>query len=262
MKRSTQQTLAMTGLALLVVILIAGIFLGLRYLASWNIPGNGLSGVYGFTGRVSNAFAGAVRGFQGTDELMNNRSENMRLRTQIAELQDISEENVFLRKIADIPARREYRAVASGIFAYAISGQQIQVTVNVGSSDDVVPGSAVVTKSGALLGFVRDVRERSALVTVLGDSQLQVTGRVAGEQTGGLVRTDGNGRLILDLIGKDELVREGDVIITSGLDHAPPGLIVGIVRSVDPESTTLFQQIRVDVAHEAESVWRVIVLIP
>lgn len=262
MKRSSQQTLVMTGLALLVVIMVVALFVGLRHLASWNIPGDALGTVYSFSTRLRNGFSGAIRGFRGDDDLLRLQSENLRLQTEIAALSDVAEENVFLRQISELPARRDYRTIPSGIFSYAISGQEVQVTVNVGSRDGVIPGGAVVTESGALLGFVRDVREQSSTVLVLGDPSLQVTGRIAGRETGGLVRTDGTGQVALDLIAKDEVVEEGERVVTSGLDNAPPGLVIGTVRSVDPESTTLFQHIRLSVAHEFESVWRVIILVP
>ena len=55
---------------------------------------------------------------------------------------------------------------------------------------------------------------------------------------------------------------EGAVVVASGLDGIPAGLPIGTIRSVDAERTTLFQIIRIDPAHEAESVWRVLVLVP
>ena len=252
----------MIALAMLVVVALAALFVGLRYLASWNIPGNALSGVYAFTGRINGSLSGAVRGWAGTDDAERLRVENSRLRMELAALQDVAEENVFLRTVAELPPRPEFRAVTGRIFSNAVAGSAVQVTLNVGERDGVTPASTVMTESGALLGFVRDVRERSSTVVVVGDPSLQVTGRIPETEIGGLVRVDGAGRVALDLIAKGETVSEGDVVVTSGLDHAPAGLIIGTVRSVDPESTTLFQQIRLDVAHETDVVWRVLVLIP
>lgn len=262
MRGAGKQNLIMFVLALGVVAFLGAIIVGVRYVASWNVTGSALSGISEFSGRLNVATRTAVEAFGGRHEPLLLEEENARLRTQLSSLTDVAEENEFLRRIADLPARADRRAVVAGVFNYAVVGQQMQMVINKGSHDSVVPGSTVVTDAGVLIGIVDQVRERSATVRVLGDPSVQVTGRVGGTQIGGLVRVDQTGQLVLDLIGKDEAVSEGAPVIASGLDQVPAGLLIGTVRSVDPESTTLFQIIRLDAAHTLRPVWRTIVLIP
>lgn len=249
---------ALAGVVMGIVLLL---FSGALKLASWNVHGRGLSMVTAFTGNMRHAIEVSMRTFSGRDETVALKRENTRLVSELAFLRDVREENEFLRRIADLPARGEYQALTGGVFSYSVVGQELQTVINIGSRDGVSVGSSVVTESGALLGIVSHIRERSSAVVVLGDPSLQITGRVMGTEIGGLVRVDQTGQLVLDLIGKDESVDEEQMIVSSGLDNVPPGLLIGTIRSVDAERTTLFQIIRIDPAHKAESVWRVLVLV-
>jgi rod shape-determining protein MreC len=262
MMRPSKQTLGMFALAGIVTAVGFLVLMGVGALASWNVHGRGLSVASTFTGNMVRALDSFVRGFSGEDETMELRRANARLLSQLAGLRDVEEENTFLRRIADIPVRKEYRSVIGGVFNYSVAGSELRMVLNVGARDGVVVGSTVVTETGAFLGIVKDVRERSSVVLVLGDPSVQVTGRVMDSQVGGLIRMDQTGQLAFELIGKDESVSEGAVIVASGLDSVPAGLRIGTVRSVDAARTTLFQIIRVDPAYRDETVWRVLVLIP
>jgi rod shape-determining protein MreC len=178
----------------------------------------------------------------------------------IAQVADLMEENAFLRLISDLPARRERSVVDGNVFAYGIGGNTQRMVVNRGAVDGIVPGATVTTAAGVFIGLVHQVQERTATVRVVGDPGVQVTARVRGTDINGLMRLDAYGELVLDLIAKDELVSEGVVVETSGLDQMPSGLRIGTVRTVDADRTTLFQVIRLDPAHRAEPVTRVLIL--
>lgn len=262
MRRISKQTLGMVGAALLVVVFLFGAVAGLRALSLWNFPGRGLTSVYEFSERSRRSVQAAIGAWNDNDSSSHIVAEVIELRASLAALHDVEEENAFLREIADLPARNEYQAIPAGIFSYAVTGGAIEAVINRGARDGVVPGSTVMTSPMVFVGIVDRVSERSSTIRVLGDPTVQVTGRLAGVEVGGLVRLDQSGHVILDLIGKGELVAEGVSVVTSGLDHVPAGLIIGTVRSVDPESVTLFQTIRLDVAHRSESMWRVMILVP
>lgn len=258
----SKQTLGMFALAGIVIVVGLAMLAGVGMLATWNVHGRGLSSVSAFTGNMGRGVDAFLRAFNAEDPVHDLQQERSQLESRLAELQDVEEENAFLRRIADLPARGDRDAVVGNIFTYSVVGQELRTVLNRGEQDGIILGSTVVTEAGALLGIVSDVRERSSVVRMLGDPAMQVTGRILGTQIGGLVHVDHTGRLALDLIGKDESVAEGAVVVASGLDTIPAGLRIGTVRSVDAERTTLFQIIRIDPAHGSELVWRVLVLIP
>jgi rod shape-determining protein MreC len=218
--------------------------------------------VYAFGTRIRSALDAAGRSWRGDDPVAALREENERLRTGVAQANELMDENAFLRRVSDLPARRDRMVVDAGVFAYGVGGNAIRMVVNRGAGDGVVPGATVTTGGGTLVGVVEAVQERTASVRVVGDTSFQVTARVRGTDINGLVRRDATGELILDLIAKDELVAEGAVVESSGLDRVPAGLLVGTVRSIDAGRTTLFQVIRLDAAHREQPITRVLILSP
>lgn len=262
MRKPSKQTLGMFALAGIIIAALFVIGAGVATLVSWNVHGRGLSTVSAVTGNVVRALDSFARGFTGRDDSLELERINARLRSQLAGLQDVEEENVFLRNVAELPTRYERRTLIGGVFNYAAIGQQMRMVLNMGFADGVEPGSTVTTESGSLLGIVDDVGKHTSSLIVLDDPSIQITGRVMNTDVGGLVRVDQTGQLALELIGKDEEVAEGAMVVTSGLDTIPAGIPIGIVRSVDSERTTLFQIIRIDAAYRTESVWRVLVFLP
>jgi rod shape-determining protein MreC len=239
-----------------------GVLYGIQRVVAWDAPNRALASLYESSSRARMAVSAAITAWRGETQLQSLEKENERLRSELAGARDLEEENEFLRRISDLPARRDRLTVVAEIFAYGIGGQEFSMVLNRGSRDQITPGAAVVTESGVLVGIVSSVHGRVSRVAVIGDTSVQVTGRIVDTEVGGLVRVDGSGTLVLDMIAKGEDVTEGVTVVTSGLDHVPAGLIIGTVRSVDADSTALFQIVRLNPAHKEGPVTRVLVLNP
>ncbi|HXV26611.1 MAG TPA: rod shape-determining protein MreC [Candidatus Paceibacterota bacterium] len=235
---------------------------GVRSIVQGAVTENIFWGVRSTFSRASRAVVAAGAAWSGTEDIGTLRDRISVLESERAVLADVQEENEFLRRAAELPARKERRAVIGGVFAYGVAGAQIRMTVNRGSAHGVTAGSAVVTDGGVLVGVVDRVTPQSSAVRVLEDPGSQVTARIGGTPVSGLARVAPDGRFIFDLVAKDETVSEGALVISSGLDDIPAGLIIGTVRAVDPESTTLFQTVTVDAAYRDGPVDRVLILIP
>jgi rod shape-determining protein MreC len=184
-------------------------------------------------------------------------------RAQSAQHEDLEQELVFYRAAAGIREHLGAQPIEAGIFSYPQDGGIWQAVLDRGSADWVAVGDAVATAGGALVGVVDRVFDRHATVRMVGDANMQVTARVAGTDISGLVRTDGAGTVLLDLLQKDETVTEGQTVVTSGDDHYPAGLVIGTIRSIDNDAATLFQIVRLTPAVPSGGVsGRVIVIGP
>jgi rod shape-determining protein MreC len=174
--------------------------------------------------------------------------ENSRLYGQVSQLEDIRREAAAYREVAGITTRPAGTTLQAGVFSYnTVSGVR-QAIVNRGTQDGVTVGDVVMTATGALVGSVQSVFTDHATVRRVQDAAFQVTARVSGGDIAGLVRSDGQGALILDLVQKDEAITEGATVVTSGDDRYPVGLLIGTVRSVDNNVATLFQIVRIEPA--------------
>lgn len=172
--------------------------------------------------------------------------ENERLRGELAQFDEVQREAQSLREAAQITARPAGAMQQAAIFSYNTATGIRQAIINRGSDDGVAVGDVVMTSGGALVGSVQSVFPDHATVQRVQDVSFQVTARVSGGDIAGLVRSDGDGALILDLIQKDEVISEGALVITSGDDRYPAGLYIGTVRSVDNNVATLFQIVRIN----------------
>lgn len=195
--------------------------------------GNGSSGVFATFGSV-NKLAG----------------ENQQLKSRVAALQqqlsqdaELRAQNTELRKQLNFGTAAPGKLTAAEVLGYQPDNFRQVVTISRGSLNGIRPGMAVVSQ-GSLVGKVSEVTATTAKVFLVTDPSFRVAvldqtqiSRPAGVVQGQI----GNG-LTMDKIAQNETVKQGDVVITSGLgDTLPKGIIVGRVQSVDKQDNGVFQ---------------------
>lgn len=117
----------------------------------------------------------------------------------------------------------------------------------------------VVTTSG-VVGRTIQVAGRYAKVQLITDRTAAVGARIERTRRQGLVTGTLDGGLALRLVPRQETVRTGDRVLTSGTDGIyPRGLPIGVVRSVSP-GDELFLEIRLDPAVDLTRLDQVYVL--
>lgn len=196
-------------------------------------------------------------------------AENVRLRDALTEAQsgaarvtDLAEENAFLRGSASIHERVSGPLVEASVFSDIRSGGIREMSINRGSDDGIALGDVVATVHGALVGRIIQLFPWHAVVRTVGDPALEVTGKILNSDVSGLVRLDASRGLLLDLVQKDEVVTEEQIVVTSGNDQFPAGFVIGTVSSVDSDSATLFKTVHITPAIERQFGGRVLVFHP
>ncbi len=193
------------------------------------------------------AAAGPVqRAVAGVDpsESARLREENARLRTELAQSQARLTETGAVGRLLGAPAATGARLVPARVVAFkttATGGRMI--TLDVGQRDGVEPNLTVVAADG-LVGRVVSVAPWSSDVRVLGGADVVVGVRVGTSGTLGTVSATtpaqaparARGELTLSLVDQGT-VAVGDQVTTLGsIQERPyvPGIVVGVVTSVDP----------------------------
>jgi rod shape-determining protein MreC len=226
--------------------------------------------------RVSRPFRDAW-GY-GSD-LVGAKSENEKLREQVELLrkelireQTAARENQRLRDLTryisgpNFPD--DYRAVVTRVVARPPSAYNQVVLVAAGSSHGIAVNDPVVTEDG-LVGLVTEVTANGARVTLLTDQASAVSALVLQSGAAGIVRhgPSDDSALVLDRVGKDELVSEGDLVITAGWRTGnleslyPRGIPIGMVASVGQQDVDLYKRIQVAPLVNFDSLAEVIVLV-
>jgi rod shape-determining protein MreC len=214
-----------------------------------------------------------------TADLIGAKEENARLKEEIDELrkdvvsaQTAVAENERIRELLDFvdgPKFPEgFDAVATRVVGRPSSAYDQEVLIAAGSSSEIQRNDPVVTEDG-LVGLVTDVTSNGAKVTLLTDQSSAVSAMVLESGAAGIVRhgPSDSSALVLDRVGKDELVVENDLVITAGWRSGqleslyPRGIPIGTVESVGQQDVDLYKRIQVAPLVDFDSLAEVIVLV-
>jgi rod shape-determining protein MreC len=213
-------------------------------------------------------------------DLVGAKDENEKLRKEVDELRQkvvqqetaVSENDRLkaLLQFVDGPTFPSgFDGVATRVVGRPPSAYNQEVLIAAGTSSGVQRNDPVVTKDG-LVGLVTDVTSNGAKVTLLTDQSSAVSAAVLESGAAGIVRhgPSDSSALILDRVSKDELVTEGDLVITAGWRSGkleslyPRGIPVGTVKSVGQQDVDLYKRIQVTPLVDFDSLAEVIVLVP
>ncbi|MBP9822149.1 MAG: rod shape-determining protein MreC [Candidatus Pacebacteria bacterium] len=179
-------------------------------------------------------------------------SENEKLRNQLAGYTAIKAtvgalqiENDDLKKISGISKRLDRHLLPAGIFDFYLAPDGYSALINKGSLDKVSVGQTVISLNNEIMGRVTAVFPNSSKVILVMDPSFTVTGKVLGGQTSGIVHGALVDGLNFDLVTQADSVSEGDVIVTTGNDMIPAGLVIGVVRVVENNDTQLFKKVSI-----------------
>jgi rod shape-determining protein MreC len=216
-------------------------------------------------------------GWAYLSDLFDAKSENDELEAEVEELRErliaeqiAARENERLREQLDYISGPtfpgDYEPIVARVVGRPSSPYEQEVLIAAGTDAGVRKDAPVVTEDG-LVGLVTDVTSNSAKVTLLTDQQSNVSAVVLESNAPGIVRHGPSAStLILDRVGKDQLVKEGNLVVTAGwraerLESLyPPGIPIGKVKSVGQQDVDLFKRIQIAPLVDFDSLAEVIVL--
>ena len=225
--------------------------------------------------------------FSGTANALRNsvaiREQNAALRTEIEQmrvrllfLDQAERENAALRQALKLKNENPSYLCADIVSRGGASGWWNTVRINKGADEGVQRGSPVVSTDG-LVGRVLEVTSDTADILFLADANSKVSCYIEGAEAGARGIVSGAGISVshgkLDLLhvvepmslaylDKAIEIKKGARVITSGLGSVyPPGLPVGEIVDVSPDSSKLFQRATVAPYADFASLNRVFVIL-
>lgn len=219
--------------------------------------------------KIGEGFSGYAKYFDSMEEL---RAENEELRAALAEYEGklydaslIEEENEYLRGYLGLKnLHTDFHFESATVIGRETANYRTVYTLSRGSLHGIEKDMAVVTEDG-LLGYVEETGATWCRVVSIIETASAVGACVERSGDLGLVegayelRFDGLCRMIH--IDPDADIREGDVIITSGVGSIYPlGLPVGRVVSVSPDENTRTLAAIIEPAVDFDSVSKVMII--
>lgn len=186
------------------------------------------------TAPVEGTFSWTERYTRALDENDELRTDNIELASEVARLREARSENDRLRKLIAFRDSVSFDMVPARIVGKDITKQDNLLTINVGSSDSVKVGMAVIDERG-IVGKVVLASENYAMVLPHQNTDFRVPAQIELLGRDGVVRWDGTeyDRLLMEYVSKTEPVVRSQLIVTSGFSGTfPPGIPIGKVDSV------------------------------
>ena len=173
--------------------------------------------------------------------------ENEELKNKLTEYSDLEEENERFREMLNFAKERDnYNYIGCDIIGYSGGNFNDGYIVNKGSNDNIAKGMVVVTNKG-LVGQVTSVGTNWSIIQTLANENIAVSVMVEStrEATGYVTGyTDNQNRKLAKVydLPMDSEVKEGDVIITSGVGMIYPKEIrIGEVISVEEDKVKVMK---------------------
>lgn len=188
------------------------------------------------------------------------QEENQKLFASLANQSYLKEENDFLRESLNLSVLSDRELAEAGIFNLQFTPKGHYLLMNKGAKDGIEKDDVAISSSGILIGVVSAIFENYSRVHAVTNPDFKATIRVLFKDISGIARgAMGNG-IYLEFISQNDEINKGDVIITSGSDIFPPGLIIGKVAEIGKESGNLFKNVRVEPMLKEISLGRVLVI--
>jgi rod shape-determining protein MreC len=193
--------------------------------------------------------------------------ENTKLKARIQELEaernrhlEDASINRRLRELMDFRLELPSGAVTASVISNSASTWFNSLILDKGKKDGVEQGMGVVSPLG-VVGQVVSVTSRSAKVLLITDSHSGVDAVVQRSRARGIVAGSLESGPIMKYVKRSDDLKEGDRLVTSGLDGVfPKGLLVGAVSKVNKKSFGLFQYVEVTLAVDPARIEEVLVV--
>ena len=233
-------------------------------------------------GAISGAGSGITGIFTTIGEIDRLRSENDRLRAQLAgaearlaELREAAAENAELRGLLGLTTSLQMELLPVRILGRDPGNFTWEVGIDAGTDDGVRVGMPVVAAAdgaGALAGSVIAASSDSAIVRLVVDARASVVAIDQQTRALGLVQGQLGGQLVMVQVRATDEVAVGDTIVSAGLTLTdaggagigrspyPRGLLIGTVQALELDADGLTQTAFVRPAVDFSSVTRLLVV--
>jgi rod shape-determining protein MreC len=245
-----------------VLLLLSVAMLTLYFRESERGPVHGAQGVVlRVVAPLQNGTARATKPFRDawnwTADLFRAKSQNEKLREEVQQLRaglatelTTQAENEELRTMIELQDQGIFpkgaRLVAARVVARSTTAWYSTVTISAGSDRGVRVYDAVVNGDG-LVGRVTKVNPGASQVMLITDQQSYVDAVVMPGGAQGVVAGSVNGDVRLDFVDKNERVKTGQYVVTSGRRGSVfvRGIPIGVVERVSAQEVELYQSIAI-----------------
>lgn len=188
-------------------------------------------------------------------------AENEELRAKVAELSEAQATAERLESLLGLQSTYSLQSTAARIIGESGDACSRTVTIDKGSADGLAINMPVCNAAG-IIGQIIEVSPTTATVRLVTDENSGISAMVQSTRAQGILQGQPDGTLRLEYVTVDSDVKEGDIIVSSGLGGVyPKGLPLGVVSSVDrPDNASYYTIVVTPASSETENNEEVLVI--
>ena len=221
---------------------------------------------------INNGAKNFVDFFLNFSEVKNTNAElvkeNNELKNELATYSNLKEENERLKSLLEFKDQNdEYTYLATNIIGYTPGGILDGYIVDKGEKDGVEKGMVVIAAEG-LVGQVTTVGKNWSIIQCIINENVAVSvmSENSGENTGvlqGYVDSKNRNLTKVNYLPIDSDIKEGDVILTSGLGLVyPKNIRVGKVISVEEDKVKVMKSAIVEPYVDFNKLGELLIIVP
>lgn len=217
----------------------------------------------------SNRLVGGIHGaFYGMKRFFALPAENRQLLERVVALENelsIHREQQLYAALDTVasPVTGPYRYTTARVISNSINKQENLLTLNKGLDYEVAPETAVVTPSGAMVGYVVACSERYSVAVSILSTAFRASGEVAGDGHFGALYWDGFDARHIRMrdLSKYAAVERGDSIVSTSFSrYFPPGILIGTVEEFELNETRTAYDVRIRLAADMTALHDVVLV--
>lgn len=159
--------------------------------------------------------------------------ENHELKTRLNLFNESLHELERLRTLLDFQKNTKMELIPAQVIGRDLVTDHKTITVNKGTDHGLKSGQAVLTVAGAV-GYIFKPSAKSAHVMLITDRYSVVDALIQKTRAHGLIEGKTDQSCVLQYVERTEDVKDGDLIVTGGLDNIfPKGFPLAVITSVE-----------------------------
>lgn len=221
--------------------------------------------LYG-TGIKTNLFIQNIFSGKNENETDLLRAQVRSLTIQNAQMRLLMEENALLKKELGFNRRHNYELAAARIIGYDSSKNSdlfiLQIEDEKYKNSDIAVDMPVVAEDGILIGKIAEIKEGQIFVRSITSPQNAVASTILNKNyTLGVAEGDFNFSIKMTMIPQSEKLKQGDLVVTSGLEpKMPKGLLIGIISKIESDPRNPFNIAHITPLHSAKNLSNVLII--
>lgn len=194
-------------------------------------------------------------------KLQRTREELARVQDENLQYKEAIVASERFQRLSGFRAQHEVPMIPANVVAQDLSPWFRSVILDQGATAGILAGMPVITDHG-LVGVVSGTTPRASKVLLVTDPQSKIDAYVQRTRARGTVRGRSRASCDFEYVERDEDVRVGDLLLTSGRGALyPKGLVIGRVTTAETRPYGLFQDAELRPAVDFETLEEVFVIL-